>query len=40
MLVNGALMHDDGSGTITFVDNPSARFKFVNAATDLRPWTS
>jgi hypothetical protein len=34
-LVNAAMFLDDGSGTTTFVDNPVARYKFVDAATDL-----
>lgn len=34
-LVNAALLLDDGSGTVTFVDNPAARSKFVAATTDV-----
>ena len=34
-LANGALLYNDTTGTTTFVDNSMARFKFVNAATDL-----
>jgi len=34
-LVNAAVLLDDGSGTTTFVDNPSARYKFVSATTDV-----
>jgi hypothetical protein len=34
-LANGVLLYYDSSGTTTFVDNSLARFKFVNAATDL-----
>jgi hypothetical protein len=34
-LVNAALMRSDDSGTTTFVGNPAARYKFVNADIDL-----
>jgi hypothetical protein len=34
-LANGALLYNDTSGTTTFIDGLLARFKFVNAATDL-----
>ena len=34
-LVNGALLYSDTSGTTTFIDSSLARFKFVNAATDI-----
>ena len=34
-LVNAALMLDDGSGTVNFVDNPAARSKFVAVTADL-----
>jgi hypothetical protein len=36
-LVNGALLQNDASGTTNFIDNPSARFKFLGAATDVQP---
>ncbi len=34
-LVNGAFLYSDTSGTTTFIDSSLARFKFVNAATDV-----
>src|SRR5262249_34980587 len=34
-LANGALLYTDSTGTTTFVDSSQARFKFVNAATDV-----